>query len=159
MKRYKVPANKSLGIRVGLEVVGILILVYPMIHIYLILQGIEQSFRSRFFPILINSAGDMEPVKRGFYCDDESIKHPIVEEEISVSEAFIIWACITLLIVPAIEVLHLYVFNDTGVQQPRVCNIPWIIIELYRMLGYCLLGGLCSLLTTEVGDKLVQINL
>lgn len=39
MKRFKVPPSKALGIRVAMEVVAILILTYPMLHIYIILQG------------------------------------------------------------------------------------------------------------------------
>lgn len=116
--------------RVTIETLAILVLVYPMVHIYIFLQG------------------DMEPYQRGFFCDDESIKHPNLEEEISVGVCFLIWAFIVVLIVPAVELLHVTVFEVA--EKPKVCNIPWVVIELYRILGYFTLGALCTLLTTEM---------
>lgn len=56
---------------------------------------------------------------------------------------------IVVVLVPAVELLHVTIF-DMGVQKPRIFNIPWIIIELYRILGYFALGALCTLLTTEL---------
>ena len=128
--KYDIPQRNALLGRVILEAVAILVLVYPMLHIYVFLQG------------------ELEPVKRGFYCDDESIKHPNKKEEISVVECFIIFACIVLLIVPSVELLHVTIF-DHG-QNPKVGNIPWVFIELYRILGYFGFGALCTLLTTEM---------
>ncbi len=39
MRRYRVPDNRALCARVAVEVAAILVLVYPMAHIYLFLQG------------------------------------------------------------------------------------------------------------------------
>lgn len=128
--RYKVPNTSSLVSRFFIEFFAILILVYPMLHIYVFLQG------------------DMEPYKRGFFCNDNSIKYPNLPEEITVGECVLIWSCIVILLVPAIEFLHITVFEHT--EGPRVWRIPWVFIELYRVLGYFALGALCTLLTTEM---------
>ena len=128
---YKVPNKSTLLCRTLIEFVALFVLVYPMLHIYVFLKG------------------DLEPYKRGFYCDDDTIKHPEVDEEISVGECVIVWAMIVILLVPAIEFLHVTVF-DHGERPERVCNIPWVFIELYRVLGYFTLGALCTLLTTEM---------
>ena len=130
MRRYRVPESKYLLVRVIIEVLAILVLVYPMLHIYVILQG------------------NMKPYQRGFFCDDANLKHPNLEEEITVGECFLIWAAIVLLIVPAIEMLHVTVFQHEA--KPQVAGVPWVVIELYRILGYFTLGALCSLLTTEM---------
>ena len=65
VQAYKVPTNKTLAWRFGLElvsiaVVGILIL-------------IPYAFRGL-------SIGKIQ--KRGFFCDDANIKHPYLEETI-----------------------------------------------------------------------------
>ena len=101
MRRYRVPESRYLLTRVVIEVLAILVLVYPMLHIYVILQG------------------NMKPYQRGFFCDDASLKHPNVEEEISVGTCFVIWAAIVVLIVPAIEMLHVTVFQHEA--KPQVC--------------------------------------
>lgn len=132
MKRYRVPNNKTMAVRLGVEILAILVLVYPMLHIYVFLQG------------------DLAPYKRGFFCDDENIKHPNLEEEISVGICFVIWTCIVLLVVPAVELLHVTVFKQETEQQKRVWGCPWVVFELYRILGYFSLGAMCSLLTTEM---------
>lgn len=129
--KYKVPNRSTLVTRFLIEFVALTLLVYPMIHIYVFLQG------------------NLQPYKRGFYCDDQSIKHPDLPEEISVGECVLIWALIVVLLVPAIEFLHVTVF-DHGEHPSRVCNMPWVLIELYRVMGYFTLGALCTLLTTEM---------
>ena len=129
--KYKVPNRSTLVTRFLIEFVALTLLVYPMIHIYVFLQG------------------DLQPYQRGFYCDDQAIKHPDLPEEISVGECVLIWALIVVLLVPAIEFLHVTVF-DHGEQPSRVCNMPWVLIELYRVMGYFTLGALCTLLTTEM---------
>jgi hypothetical protein len=48
---------KRESLQVCLEWTGLLILVLPMFHIYVF-------------------KGHYEPYKRGFFCDDENLKHP-----------------------------------------------------------------------------------
>ncbi len=101
MRRYRIPDNRAMCARVVIEVVAILVLVYPMMHIYVFLQG------------------DLEPFRRGFFCDDESIKHPDVDEEITVGQCFAIWTAIVLLIVPGVELMHHAVFKQDP-PQPKI---------------------------------------
>ena len=131
MKNYKVPKNNAMWARVVIEVCAMIILFYPMAHIYLFLHG------------------DKEPYHRGFFCDDESIKHPIVDEEIPETMAFGIWAVIVFLLIPAIELLHVTIYSHLS-PTPLGKWGPWLFIELYRILGYFTLGALFTLLTTEM---------
>jgi phosphatidate phosphatase len=128
MKRYLVPTRSALTLRVLVEIVSILLLIYPMLHIYVFI--------------------DLPPYKRGFYCNDESIKKPDLHEEITVNECILIWVAIVVAVVPAIEMLHVTVFEHN--EGPRIWKFPWVVIELYRILGYFALGSLCTLLTTEL---------
>ena len=59
--------DKALVSRVALETLAILVSSIPLIYLY------------------IANSGDVEPFHRGFFCDDESIRHPYMEEQISVS--------------------------------------------------------------------------
>ena len=61
---YKIPTSKTLLCRMLLELLVVTILGYPMLHIYVFLKG------------------HVEPYGRGFFCDDENLKHPFKEEEI-----------------------------------------------------------------------------
>ena len=85
----------------------------------------------------------------GFFCDDESLNHPDVKEAISNGECFAIWASVFLVIVLPVEISF---HNVYGTQETnnRICSIPWIFIELYRILGFFSLGALCTIVTTEV---------
>lgn len=52
-QRYKIPSTNALLARVLLELLALFCFGYPMLHIYVFLQG------------------DAEPYHRGFYCDGE----------------------------------------------------------------------------------------
>ena len=62
---YKVPTNKTLAWRFGLELVSIFIVGCFVLMPYI--------FRGLWFA---------KPQKRGFFCDDADIKHPYLEETI-----------------------------------------------------------------------------
>ncbi len=57
-QRYKVPSTNALVSRILLELLALSLLGYPMLHIYVFLQG------------------DAEPYQRGFYCDGEIFSLP-----------------------------------------------------------------------------------
>ena len=61
---YRIPTSKTLLSRLILELLVVTILGYPMLHIYVFLKG------------------NLEPYGRGFFCDDQNLKHPYIEEEI-----------------------------------------------------------------------------
>jgi len=140
---YRIPTSKTLLSRLFLELLVVTILGYPMLHIYVFLKG------------------NLEPYGRGFFCNDENIKHPYKEEEISITECVVIWFGIVLVILPSVEVLHFAIFeykeweiqmkdrHNTGLLG-CVSKLPVIVIELYRILGYFFIGALGCLLTTEL---------
>jgi hypothetical protein len=53
-QRYKIPSTNAIVARVCLELLALFALGYPMLHIYVFLQG------------------DAEPYHRGFFCDGSS---------------------------------------------------------------------------------------
>ena len=62
---YKVPSNKTLAWRLGLELVSIAVVGILVLVPYL--------FRGYWFA---------KPQVRGFFCNDEDIKHPFISETI-----------------------------------------------------------------------------
>ena len=57
----------------GAEVLALIVCTIPLIHLYLVYGG------------------DYEPYQRGFFCDDENLKHPYLDEQISVHVCAAIW--------------------------------------------------------------------
>ena len=103
-------------------------------------------FQSSFF------TGDVEPFKRGFFCDDESLKHPVVEDTISSGKCFGIWAAIILTLVTFVEILYhkRYATGTSENDNHLFTSLPWVLVELYRILGYFSLGCLFTYTTTEL---------
>ena len=92
-----------------------------------------------------------EPFQRGFYCDDETILHPYTHpEKYPASVAFVIWAVVWVLVVIPVEL-----FRNRQIKKPKHLTagpvpLPWLLLDLYRVLGNFVQGGLATLLITEV---------
>jgi len=135
----KQPACWQVSLRVCGEVVGMLILVLPMAYIYV--------FTSHF-----------EPYHRGFFCDDQSLKHPYLPQTVPIVHAFIIWATLSVVLIVLVEALidQAEKSNNTRRKKPIDGNwTPWIVVELYRHLGFFALGALSCLLFTELAKYTV----
>jgi phosphatidate phosphatase len=92
---------------------------------------------------------DFDPFQRGFFCDDQNLKHPYKEQTVPISLCIAIWAFISIFFILIIESLRAYVEKDR--EGPIKNNrTPWIAIELYRHFGYFLLGCVSCLLFTEI---------
>ena len=95
--------------------------------------------------------GNPEPTKRGFFCDDESLRHPIVEQKISTGQCFMIWAAIVFIIVVTVELLYHKVYATSFEAHHKLfSSLPWVYVELYRILGAFSLGCLFTYTTTEL---------
>ena len=92
-----------------------------------------------------------EPFQRGFYCDDETILHPYTQpEKYPATVAFVIWAVVWGLVVIPVEL-----FRNQQIKKPKHLTagpvpLPWLLLDLYRVLGNFFQGGLATLLITEV---------
>ena len=96
---------------------------------------------------------------RGFYCDDENLKHPFLQETVSEKACAMIWVVIGLIVIPVIEYAHFKVFRyetwekavkDRGGIVSRLGSVPTFLLELYRICGYFLVGLLVCLVTTQI---------
>ena len=91
------------------------------------------------------------PFQRGFYCDDENLLHPYTQDQqFPTSTLGVIWTTTTLIIVIPVEL-----YRNFQVKRPEKLTIhkvplPWILLDLYRVLGHFFQGGLATLLITEV---------
>ena len=60
----KPPTAKSVMYRSVIELICVILITYPLLHVYVFLRG------------------NIEATHRGFFCDDQSLKHPLIEERV-----------------------------------------------------------------------------
>ena len=137
--KLKPMTDKALITRVAVETLALLVTSIPLIYLYIV------------------QLGQVEPYKRGFFCDDENLKHPYLDETISVHACAAIWAVLVLVFVLVVEGV-----NSVAMDLPqwsealkkkgalRTSKIPRVVIETYRILGYFTIGALYCTLTTEL---------
>ena len=127
------PTCGQVSSKAALELVGMAILLIPLGYIYV--------FTSHF-----------EPFHRGFYCDDQTIKHPYKKETISLGQACLIWFGLAIFFILFVETLRSLAERGKRRAHPIAGRVKvlWIATELYRQFGYFALGGLGCLVFTEV---------
>ena len=114
-----------------LEISCLTILTIPMLYVHII-------------------SDSYQPFQRGFFCDDQNLKHPYLDKQtVPMEMCFFIWAMLIIFFVVFVEILRL----RTRVQKPLSVygrNIPWLLIELYRQMGFLILGGTACFLFTDL---------
>jgi len=99
--------------------------------------------------------GKNEPYHRGFFCNDDNIKYPMVEEQVSLFAAVGIWFTATLFVIVVVESICFWAFppfenQKKSVSEALCCKIPMILLELYRLCGFWGIGSLFTLNITEI---------
>ena len=75
----------------------------------------------------------------------------IVEQKISTGQCFMIWAAIVFIIVVTVELLYHKVYATSFEAHHKLfSSLPWVYVELYRILGAFSLGCLFTYTTTEL---------
>lgn len=93
-----------------------------------------------------------EPYRRGFFCDDLSIKHPFHESTVSNPMLYTIGFVIPAVIIITTEIVQAK-FNTSRELKILTIgnwNIPAWLTNSYRQFGYFVFGAACSQLTTDV---------
>lgn len=104
---------------------------------------------------LINIYG--VPYKRGFFCDDESIKYPFRDSTVSTGNLFIVGLTVPFLVIVTVETVR-WIFNRTPSEiKVRVFgrNIPTLVTNLYRYLGIFLFGSTAEQLTRDIAKYVI----
>ncbi|CAH1393400.1 unnamed protein product [Nezara viridula] len=103
------------------------------------------------FPILIFRLFGV-PYKRGFYCDDLSIRYPFHPSTVPDYALYIVGIGLPISVILIFEVSLLKKFNSKrrslflfGWKVP-----PWLI-RCYKEIGYFCFGAVCSQLITDIG--------
>ena len=97
---------------------------------------------------------------RGFFCDDENLKHPYKEQTVPNVICLAIWASVSVIFIVVVETIRNYAElrckrNPRRGKPIRDNRTPWIAVELYRHFGYFSLGALTTLLFTELAKYTV----
>ncbi|XP_049877011.1 putative phosphatidate phosphatase [Pectinophora gossypiella] len=90
------------------------------------------------------------PYKRGFFCDDESLKHPYKDSTVTNVMLYIVGIGLPSISMCLIEWLRL---RDYKSGRPRALmgkDIPAWLWEAYKVVGVYLFGMACQQLTTDV---------
>jgi len=98
--------------------------------------------------------------QRGFYCDDESLKHPYVKNEtVPMMMAFGIWVFALLATVIPTECLVDRTRPDRHCQSNtlKLCGvyIPTLVLELYRVFGYFFVGCSFCMMFTDISKNTI----
>ena len=98
-------------------------------------------------------------VPQANWCDDENLKHPFKQETVSEKACLGIWVAAGMVLIPLIEFLHFRVhkyadcktnLREKGGCMKKLGDAPTFLLELYRMLGYFMVGLLVCLTTTQI---------
>ena len=123
--RKKPISDKALCARGLIEISAIIITCIPLIYWYVIHYG------------------TYEPHNRGFFCDDENLKHPYLPEQISVELCVAIWIILVLFFVFLIEIMYCCADQERQVIKLRrfftkkkdlISEIPRVVFETYRLV-------------------------
>ena len=123
--RKKPISDKALCARGLIEISAIIITCIPLIYWYVIHYG------------------TYEPHNRGFFCDDENLKHPYLPEQISVELCVAIWIILVLFFVFLIEIVYCCADQERQVIKLRrfftkkkdlITEIPRVVFETYRLV-------------------------
>jgi len=119
--------------KASLEIIGMVALLMPLGYIYV--------FTSHY-----------EPFHRGFFCDDQNLKHPYKEQTVPIVDVLLLWASASIIFILLVETLRSSA--EYGKRRPDPIpgqkHPPWIAVEIYRHFGYFALGALGCLLFTEI---------
>ena len=128
------PSCKEVITKGFLEILGLLLLITPMACIYVF-------------------ASEYEPYHRGFFCDDQNLKHPYLPQTVPIVQYVGIWASVYTFYIFLVEILRSWAESQAGERRlkPFPSNwTPWIAVELDRHFVCFTLGALTTLLFTEL---------
>jgi phosphatidate phosphatase len=131
---YTIPTCKEVLAKALLEILGFILLISPMAYVYV--------FASQF-----------HPYQRGFFCNDQNLKHPYLPQTVPIVQCVLIWAAASTFFIIVVETLRARAEEQAGERRNKPFpknRTPWIAVELYRYFGYFSLGALLCLLFTEL---------
>jgi phosphatidate phosphatase len=97
----------------------------------------------------------VEPFKRGFFCDDESLMHPYSESTVGAS-LFYVGFGLPLLIVVTVEVVRTNLKADEKNELKLFGHqIPQTVQNVYKYGGLFVFGHLVTVLLTDMGKHIV----
>ena len=128
------PSCEEVLAKAFLEILGLLLLITPMAYIYVFSSNYDQYHR-------------------GFFCDDQNLKHPYLPQTVPIVQCVLIWLAVSTFFIVVVETLRSWAEAQAGKRRCKPFpnnRTPWIACELYRHFGYFTLGALTTLLFTEL---------
>eukprot|EP00092_Neocalanus_flemingeri_P027718 GFUD01030089.1.p1 GENE.GFUD01030089.1~~GFUD01030089.1.p1 ORF type:complete len:329 (-),score=65.96 GFUD01030089.1:158-1144(-) len=129
------PTPTQIGLKASLEILSLTILSVPMFYIHII------------------AGSSYTPFHRGFFCDDQNLKHPYTDHQtVPMMVCLSIWTALLTVFIVFIELLRSQTCQTIKTLNFPIfgMNVPWIVIELYRHFGFLTFGGISSIVFTDL---------
>ncbi|XP_068620163.1 putative phosphatidate phosphatase [Battus philenor] len=91
-----------------------------------------------------------DPYKRGFFCDDESLKHPYKDSTVTNVMLYIVGLGVPVLTMVLTEWLRLRDYKGGRSRNVMGKELPAWVWEAYKVVGVFLFGCACQQLTTDI---------
>nr|CAD7409529.1 unnamed protein product [Timema cristinae] len=121
----------------------------PLSHDLPLLRGLSLSTTLVTFPLLMFKLFG-KPFERGFFCDDESLKHPFKDSTVPSVVMYVLGILMPASLMILTEFIH---YRQSNGQVARIFmgrTIPPWIWNSYKVIGVFAFGVACSHLTTDV---------
>uniref|UniRef100_A0A0K8TTU9 Putative lipid phosphate phosphatase n=1 Tax=Tabanus bromius TaxID=304241 RepID=A0A0K8TTU9_TABBR len=122
--------NRKIFIKVGIDILILMCVGFPILFFYL--------------------WGD--PYKRGFYCDDESLRHPFKESTVRNWMLYIVGLALPIFVMIITEIVRANIHKTSTRHRYRLFSfdVPSWAVEAYKQIGVFGFGAACSQLTTDI---------
>lgn len=96
--------------------------------------------------------GTSEPVRQGFYCNDESIKYTSTQNTVPTVVCVLTYLAIAFPLIIFVELISFQIDPPSANQENSLPwkKVPMVVYELYRLLGFFTLGNLFTLNINEI---------
>ncbi|KPJ10449.1 Putative phosphatidate phosphatase [Papilio machaon] len=91
-----------------------------------------------------------DPYKRGFFCDDESLKHPYKDSTVTNVMLYIVGLGVPVFTMVLTEWIRLRDYKGGRSRNVLGRELPAWLWEVYKVVGVFLFGCACQQLTTDV---------
>ncbi|KPJ03208.1 Putative phosphatidate phosphatase [Papilio xuthus] len=91
-----------------------------------------------------------DPYKRGFFCDDESLKHPYKDSTVTNIMLYIVGLGVPVFTMVLTEWIRLRDYKGGRSRNVLGRELPAWLWEVYKVVGVFLFGCACQQLTTDV---------
>ena len=85
-------------------------------------------------------SANCEPFHRGFFCSDQTLKHPYLSQTVSMKQCVLFWSIVTSVIIVCTEIIKYQEERRDSII--RFYPFKWLLNEILKSFGYFLSGAI-----------------